>query len=164
MPSPTANQHSTKFTASPPGLVSMYFDCKSAPVWRMVARTLSSETRCVPSPRSASDVAAIALTAPKVFHWRAAYPCHCKSVNRIPDNFLPKTRGGLMMGELRDRRTTRLRLKEKISDGYLKTIGPPGWTRFISSGAHCRAGRAGAAPGEGKRAPKILRRKSPVTH
>ena len=38
-------QHSTKLTASPPRLVSLYFDCMSAPVWRMVAMTLSSETR-----------------------------------------------------------------------------------------------------------------------
>jgi hypothetical protein len=54
-----------KFTASPPRLVSLYFDCMSAPVWRMVATTLSSETRWRPSPCSASDAAAIALTAPK---------------------------------------------------------------------------------------------------
>ena len=32
-------QHSTKFTASPPSEVSLYFDCMSAPVWRMVAMT-----------------------------------------------------------------------------------------------------------------------------
>ena len=37
----------------------------SAPVWRMVATTLSKETRWRPSPCSASDAAAIALTAPK---------------------------------------------------------------------------------------------------
>ena len=37
-------QHSTKFTASPPSDVSLYFDCMSAPVWRIVAMTLSSET------------------------------------------------------------------------------------------------------------------------
>ena len=46
-----------------------------------------------------------------------------------------------MMGGLRDWRTTGLGLKEKISDGYPKTIGPPDWARFISSEAHRRAGR-----------------------
>jgi hypothetical protein len=45
----------------------LYFDCMSAPVWRMVATTLSSETRRRPSPCSASEAAAIALTAPKAF-------------------------------------------------------------------------------------------------
>src|SRR5215475_10400723 len=30
------SQHSMKFTASPPSDVSLYFDCMSAPVWRMV--------------------------------------------------------------------------------------------------------------------------------
>jgi hypothetical protein len=45
----------------------LYFDCMSAPVWRMVATTLSSETRRLPSPCSASEAAAIALTAPKAF-------------------------------------------------------------------------------------------------
>jgi hypothetical protein len=78
-------------------------------------------------------------------HWRAAYPCHYKSVNRIPDNFLPKTRGGRMMGKLRDWRTIGLGLKEKISDGYPKTIGPPDWARFIGSGAQRRPGWATAA-------------------
>jgi hypothetical protein len=39
-------------------------------------------------------------------------------VNRIPDNFLPKIRGGLMMGGLWDLRTPGLGLKEKISDSY----------------------------------------------
>jgi hypothetical protein len=48
----------------------------SAPVWRMVATTLSSETRWRPSPCSASDAAAIAFTA---------------------YIFLPKTRDGLMI-------------------------------------------------------------------
>jgi hypothetical protein len=43
----------------------------SAPVWRMAATTLSSGTRCVPSPSSASDAAAIALSA-KALYWRAA--------------------------------------------------------------------------------------------
>jgi hypothetical protein len=56
-------------------------------------------------------------------------------VNRIPDNFLPKARGGLMMGGLRDWRTTGLGLKEKISDGYPKAIGPQDWARLIRSGA-----------------------------
>jgi hypothetical protein len=86
--------------------------------------------------------------APKAFRWRAAYPCYYKSVNRIPDNFLPKTRGGLMMGGFRDRRTTGLGLEEKISDGYPQTIGPPDWARFISRGAQRRAGRADVAPGD----------------
>jgi len=36
-------QHSGKFNARPPSDVSLYFDCISAPVWRMVAITLSSE-------------------------------------------------------------------------------------------------------------------------
>jgi hypothetical protein len=52
-----------KFTASPPKLVSLYFDCMSAPVWRMVAMTLSSEMRWRPSPCSASDAAAHRQTA-----------------------------------------------------------------------------------------------------
>jgi hypothetical protein len=42
LPVSAAPQHSTKFTASPPRLVSLYFDCMSAPVWRIVATTLSS--------------------------------------------------------------------------------------------------------------------------
>ena len=62
-------------------------------------------------------------------------PCPSKSVNRNTDNFLPKTRGGLMMGRLREWRTTGLGLKEKISDGYPKTVGPPNRARLISSGA-----------------------------
>ena len=37
-------QHSTTFTASPPSLVSLYFVDMSAPVWRMVSTTVSSET------------------------------------------------------------------------------------------------------------------------
>ena len=61
-----------------------------------------------------------------------------------------------MLGGLRDWRTTGLGLKEKISDGYPKTIGPPDWARLISSGAHPRAGRAGAASGDEKRASKNL--------
>jgi hypothetical protein len=72
----TENQHSTKFTAIPPRLVSLCFDRMSAPVWRMVATTLSSETRWRPSPCSATDAAAIAFTA---------------------YIFLPKTRDGLMI-------------------------------------------------------------------
>jgi hypothetical protein len=40
-----------------------------------------------------------------------------------------------MMGRLREWRTTGLGLKEKISDGYPKTIGPPNRARLISSGA-----------------------------
>lgn len=63
-------QQSTKFNATPPKLVSLYFDYMSASVWRMVATTPSNDTRCVPSPRRA----AIPLTAPKAFRWRAAYP------------------------------------------------------------------------------------------
>src|SRR3984957_20670635 len=120
--SPSGAQHSTKFTAKPPKLVSLYFDCTSAPVWRIVATTLSSETRWVPSPCSASDAAAIALTAPKAFRCRLAYPSR-KSVNRIPDNFLPKTRDGLMIGGPRDWRTTGLGLKEKISDCHARLSG-----------------------------------------
>src|SRR5208337_3688690 len=58
-------QHSTKLTASPPKLVSLYFDCMSAPVWRIVAITLSSDTMCRPSPCKASEAAAIAFTPPK---------------------------------------------------------------------------------------------------
>jgi hypothetical protein len=120
----------------------------------------------VPSPCSASDVAAIALTAPEAFHWRAALPlsppyrCHDKSVNRIPDNFLPKTCGGLMMEGLRDWRTAGLGLEEKLSDGYPKTIGPPDWAR----GAQRRPGWATAALDDEKQHQKILRRKSLVTH
>ena len=76
-----------------------------------------------------------------------------KSVNRIADNFLPKTRGALMIGGLRDWLTTGLGLKEKISDGYPRTIGPPHRARFMSS-EHA-AGRVGrTAPLAGKRASK----------
>src|SRR5450756_815488 len=51
-------------TASPPRDVSLYFVFMSAPVCRMVSITSSNDTRCVPSPRSASDAAATALLAP----------------------------------------------------------------------------------------------------
>src|SRR5690606_26092040 len=46
-------QHSMTFTASPPRLVSLYLSCMSRPVSRMVLITLSSDTLCLPSPRSA---------------------------------------------------------------------------------------------------------------
>jgi hypothetical protein len=38
-------QHSTKFTASPPRPVSLYFDCMSAPVSAIVLN-LKGYTRC----------------------------------------------------------------------------------------------------------------------
>jgi hypothetical protein len=79
---------------------------------------------------------AIALTAPKAFHWRAAYPCHCKSVNRIPDNFLPKTRGGLMMEGFGTGEQPGSDCRGKIFDGYPKTIGPPDWARILSGEAN----------------------------
>lgn len=47
------HQHSTKFTARPPRLVSLYFERMSLPVWRIVSITASRETTCLPSPRSA---------------------------------------------------------------------------------------------------------------
>lgn len=46
-------QHATWLTARPPRLVSLYFERMSSPVCRMVSITVSSETTCVPSPRSA---------------------------------------------------------------------------------------------------------------
>src|SRR5215211_4538931 len=46
-------QHSIMFTAKPPRAVSLYLVIMSAPVSRIVLMTLSSETLCVPSPRSA---------------------------------------------------------------------------------------------------------------
>ena len=58
-------QHSTTLTARPPGEVSLYFSFMSRPVWRMVSMQASSGTKCVPSPRSASEAAVTALTAPK---------------------------------------------------------------------------------------------------
>ncbi len=38
-------QHSTTFTAKPPREVSLYFECMSLPVARMVSMTLSSDTK-----------------------------------------------------------------------------------------------------------------------
>jgi hypothetical protein len=55
-----------------------------------------------------------------------------------------------MMGGLRDLRTTGLGWKEKISDGYLKTIGPPDCARFNNAEATRREGRADAASADEK--------------
>ena len=55
------HQHSMTLTARPPRAVSLYLTFMSAPVSRIVLMTLSSETRCCPSPRSASRAAVIAL-------------------------------------------------------------------------------------------------------
>jgi len=57
-------QHSMMFTARPPRAVSLYLVLMSAPVWRIVAMTLSSETLCLPSPDIAMRAALIALTLP----------------------------------------------------------------------------------------------------
>ena len=47
---PVRAQHSMTLTARPPREVSLYFSCMSRPVSRMVLMTLSSETKCLPSP------------------------------------------------------------------------------------------------------------------
>src|SRR5690606_17787885 len=52
-----ALQHSMTLTARPPREVSLYLRLMSRPVWRMVAITLSSETKCLPSPRMAMRAA-----------------------------------------------------------------------------------------------------------
>src|SRR5690606_29689278 len=62
--SPDLRQHSMTLTASPPREVSLYLSCMSRPVSRMVLMTLSSDTLCLPSPRSAMREALIAFTAP----------------------------------------------------------------------------------------------------
>src|SRR4029078_12808026 len=59
-----ALQHSMTFTANPPRDVSLYLSCMSRPVSRIVLMTLSSDTRCLPSPRIAMRCALIALTEP----------------------------------------------------------------------------------------------------
>src|SRR5690606_16494223 len=58
-----APQHSMMFTASPPRAVSLYLTDMSAPVSFIVLMTLSRDTLCEPSPRSAIRAAVTALTA-----------------------------------------------------------------------------------------------------
>ena len=58
-----AGQHSGRLTARPPWLVSLYLDCMSRPVSRMVLITASRETWWVPSPFRASEAALMAFTA-----------------------------------------------------------------------------------------------------
>ena len=48
-------------TARPPVEVSLYFVDMSSPVWRIVSITVSSETRCTPSPFSAMRAAFTAV-------------------------------------------------------------------------------------------------------
>jgi drug/metabolite transporter (DMT)-like permease len=62
-----ADQHSITLTARPPREVSLYFLCMSRPVMRIVLIALSSETKCLPSPRSAILAALIALAEPIAF-------------------------------------------------------------------------------------------------
>ena len=61
---PEAAQQATTLTARPPCEVSLYFSLMSRPVWRIVSMQLSSGTKCEPSPRSASEAAVTAFTAP----------------------------------------------------------------------------------------------------
>src|SRR5690606_6368533 len=60
-------QHSITFTARPPREVSLYLVFMSAPVSRMVLMTLSRDTKCCPSPRSARRAALTALVEAMAF-------------------------------------------------------------------------------------------------
>src|SRR5207253_296511 len=57
-------QQSTTLMARPPSDVSLYLVIMSRPVSYIVLMTVSSATRWLPSPRSASDAALMAFTAP----------------------------------------------------------------------------------------------------
>ena len=81
----------------PAKLVSLYFDCMSAPVWRMGGGDAAQRDAACPVIMQRQGRRGDRLDRAEAFHWRAAWPCHCKPVDRIPDNFLPKTCGGLMM-------------------------------------------------------------------
>ena len=93
-----------KFTTNPPGARLLVLRLNVGSGWRMVATTLSKDTRRHPWPCSANDAAAIALTAPKALRPKRCPP-HRKSVNGNTDIFLPETRGDLMMEERRAWRT-----------------------------------------------------------
>src|SRR5699024_3878136 len=56
-------QRSTRLRARPPRAVSLYFEDRSAPGWRIVSITSSRLTRCGPSPHSAIRAALMALPA-----------------------------------------------------------------------------------------------------
>ncbi len=58
------SQQAGTLTARPPRLVSLYFESMSDPVSRRVRIAASRETTCCPDPRSASEAAVIAFTAP----------------------------------------------------------------------------------------------------
>jgi hypothetical protein len=96
-------QHSTKFTANPPKLVALYFDCMSAPVWRGGDDAVQRDAvrTVVQRQRRRDD---------RLDHG-AAYPVTVNQWIEFPDNFLPKTRGGLMVGRVSGLANDRARIE-----------------------------------------------------
>jgi hypothetical protein len=93
----------------------------SAPVWRMVAMTLSRETRWRPSACSASDAAAIALIARKALRRGAVHPLTASPGIRIVDIFLPKNRDRLHDRGASGLANDRARIEERIFGVVLGT-------------------------------------------